>query len=713
MPFRRCSVRQPVDATVDLRQIRGALAGNRYWILAGAFLGLALALAVIFLVRPQYESTTTVLVREYTSPTGGALAGAGSNRSSQGDGGGVVLGGLRSLLSLDAGIETELEVLSSRSVIGAVVDSLGLQAEVRTPRRLPLSEILSQHRFAPDAEPATYRFERAGETYRIRGGGLRASAEPGQPVTLGGSTLVLQSSGLPDRFTIRIRDRQDAIDRVERRLRASQSAGEVAEVRYRHGDPLTAAAVTNGVVEQYLVRRRTTDRGVNRRLFEFLSAHTDSIAHSLREAEGVLRAYQEESGVLDPEVRGQAEVERAIALRSELEGVEVEVRALDEVLRQGESAGLSPRRLAGYPTLMQNPAINNLLARLYELEADRSRLLEQRTPEDPDVQLLGRTIEDTERQILSVASSYRAGLGSRQRELRSELQRYQGDLSRLPAHAEETFRRQRDVERLSQTLMALETQLVQARLAAITEGGDVRQIDAGEVAKRPAFPNRPLTLALGLFGGLFFGTVGAVGRAFVARRIRYPWEAEIATGLPAVAYHGGGQPLLATGVLAGRSVLVVSTCDSEAAVVAEGLCRAATVRHDRVLLADLVSNDIEGLPKDDPAEGPSAHRLLPAVVDEEAHQLLRVGRNFPRPSALRTALREIEADYSAVVVALPPLSRPVTMAVLRSDAAVLIAARAGSVRRVELQEVAEGLRRVGVEVEGIVLVAQPNGRGAG
>jgi uncharacterized protein involved in exopolysaccharide biosynthesis len=693
-------VRQPADATVDLRQIRSALGGNRYWILAGGLLGLALALAVILLARPQYESTTTVLVREYTSPTGGALAGSGSGRSSQGDGGGVVLGGLRSLLSLDGGIETELEVLSSRSVIGAVVDSLGRQAEVRRPRGAPLSTLLSAHRFDPDADRATYEFEREGERFRVRGGGVRTSVAPGETVRLASSTVTLQPGGLPDRFSLRIHDRQETIDRVERRVRATQVAGEVAEVRYRDADPVTAAAVANGLVDQYLVRRRTTDRGVNRRLFEFLAAHTDSIAHGLREAEGVLRAYQEESGVLDPEVRGRAEVERAIALRSELEGVEVEVRAIEEVLRQGQSEGLSPRRLAGFPTLMQNPAINNLLARLYELEADRSRLLEQRTPEDPDVQLVGRTIEDTERQILSVASSYRAGLGSRQRELRAELQRYQGDLSRLPAHAEETFRRQRDVERLSQTLIALETQLVQARLAAITEGGDVRQIDEGEVARRPAFPNRPLTLALGLFGGLFFGTIGAVGRAFVARRIRYPWEAEIATGLPAVIYQPGS-PLLARGLVRHRPVMVVSANDGEALPVADGVCRAAGARYDHVLLVDLTATD--------PPPSPEEEGVAPAPAEEGGHQLMRIGRDRSRPSRLQSVLRDLETEYGAVVVALPPLHHRATMGMLAADSAVVVAASAGRIRRRRLQEVVDGLRAAGVDPEGIVLLSE-NGR---
>ena len=67
----------------------------------------------------------TVLLRSPQS-TPGSLMGAGESSG----GGQSALGGLAEMFSLDSGFETELEILGSRAVAGAVVDSLGLQARV-------------------------------------------------------------------------------------------------------------------------------------------------------------------------------------------------------------------------------------------------------------------------------------------------------------------------------------------------------------------------------------------------------------------------------------------------------------------------------------------------------------------------------------------------------------------------------------------------------
>src|SRR5690606_14504903 len=96
------------------------------WIAGGIAVGLALAVLVLLLVRPRYEATATILLRSQASTPGSLVTSDEGGAPSS-------LGGLAEMFSLDTGFETEMQILGSRAVIGAVVDSLRLQARVLDP----------------------------------------------------------------------------------------------------------------------------------------------------------------------------------------------------------------------------------------------------------------------------------------------------------------------------------------------------------------------------------------------------------------------------------------------------------------------------------------------------------------------------------------------------------------------------------------------------
>src|SRR5205823_804327 len=123
---------------------------------------------------------------------------------------------------------------------------------------------------------------------------------------------------------LELRDRDDAINRLAKHLAVGKAGGEVATVGYRGDDSLTAAAVPNAIVSVYLARRTTTDRGVNQHRVEFLESKADSAALALSAAERALRRQQESSGVIDPQVVGKIELERAVQLRAALTELRVE-----------------------------------------------------------------------------------------------------------------------------------------------------------------------------------------------------------------------------------------------------------------------------------------------------------------------------------------------------------------------------------------------------
>ncbi|HEV2131232.1 MAG TPA: Wzz/FepE/Etk N-terminal domain-containing protein, partial [Longimicrobiaceae bacterium] len=641
--------------SLDLRDIATALRHGLLWIAGGALAGLLLAAAVLLYAPPRYKADATVLLRTNSDGAAARLAVSSSE-------GGISLGNLADVLTGESGFKTELEILTSREVIGAVVDSLGLQARVLSPAATPPSALFSSIRFPAEVErKQVYHFERVGDRYEVQGPGASAQAMPGIPYRIAGGEVTLRTEPLPESFRVEIVSLDQAIRQVNRKLKASQAGGEVAEIVFRANDPVTSAAVPNGIIAQYLKRRRTTDRGVNQHRYEFLTEHTDSVARALAAAERDLRMYQERSGVLDPTLAGETELRQAMGLRAALEEREVESRALEQILAGGT---LSSRDLAAYPTLLRNGAINHILARLLEMETRRTELLDRRTERDPDVVVLDQSIRQLENELVTLSRSYYEGLTRQQVQLRGELQRYQASLASLPEHAQSVFRLQREVKRLSETLVALQTQLVQTRLLAIAEGGDVRQIDVAVPPKQQSFPRPLVILLVGMFGGIFFGAAGAVGSSYLRQRIRYPWEAERATGVPATLFDPSA-PLLLGGMDAGRSLLLLPLGrGARPGAVGARIASTATLQGREVVFADLEQRaTIHSSPADSPASGTAVS--LPAGSAEPmalqpvqnpdggAYMLYRFHANGSGVESFRRTLAELESRFSLVVVALP------------------------------------------------------------
>ncbi len=91
-------------------------------------------------------------------------------------------------LTTENRISTELEVLQGRSAADAVIDSLGLRAELQSPRKGRVTRLFPTLRVAATADTGTLRFSRGGRQ-RLRrlawrgqcGSGVRGARRTGHP----------------------------------------------------------------------------------------------------------------------------------------------------------------------------------------------------------------------------------------------------------------------------------------------------------------------------------------------------------------------------------------------------------------------------------------------------------------------------------------------------------------------------------------------------
>jgi uncharacterized protein involved in exopolysaccharide biosynthesis len=698
----------PDGRAIELRDLRASLRHGGRWIAGGLVVGLALAVAILLFAPRRYKAETTVLLRD--NPEAGSRLGGSSSGED-----GISLGNLTELLSLGSAYDTEVEILTSRAVLERVADSLQLQARVTSPEALPSRYVFESLSYPRNAPAEEYEFELSGSAYRVRGDGRQADAAPGQLARIGALTFRLRDGRLPPRFAVRVAGMEETLDGLEKRLTVDKAGGDIAELTFRARDPVTAATVPNAMVAQYLVRRTTTDRGINQFRYEFLSAHADSVRRDLAAAENALRGYQERSGVLDPEFAGETELQRAVGLRADLEALTTESRGLEQLLARARP---DPRELAAYPSLLRNATVSGILSRILDLETRRNDFLERRTPQDPDVVVLTEQIEGLERQLTSLSRSYLSGLKKQEAEIRDELSGYRARLEALPAHAERTYSLEREVKRLSETLVALQTQLVQTRLAAIAEGGEVRQIDRAFPPTKPSFPNPLLTLAGGIFGGLFFGVAGAVASGRLRETVREPREAELATGIPAVRLLPEG-PLVLESPEGPATVLLVPLREPAAALAAgERAASTAVLQGRNVVLADLTTLNGNAAPyrlaPGEPVEEQEisvSTELAPAPGDSDGGYGVFRPSGTPTPLHLRGAMEDLERRFGFVIGVLPSLNHPAAVALLTPGRSAVLVVPAGSVEREELGEAVREVARMGARPAGVVVYpAGSNGR---
>jgi uncharacterized protein involved in exopolysaccharide biosynthesis len=662
--------------TIDLADAARSL--RRGWrVMAASVLVAGLLSLVVILFGPRrFSATASAVVRSASDVGGSLLARAAGDLTgatgpgTSGSGGGAIAGGVSALLGGGgSGLETEIQILQSESVLGEVIDSLNLQVVPRSPTGLPSSSFVRTTRLPGGFKRLDLTFERSAPgLFRVSGKGIDTTVAPGGTLVTPVGSIVLRDA-LPSRFALRLLDREDALKRVGDGLVVKKAGGDVLKVSFRAPDSITAAAVPNVALLEYLARKKTSDRGVNAHRAEFLALQIDSLNGQLAQAERALRRFQERSGMLDAEVVGKLELEQMADLRKSLGEVEVEAVALDQLLAQIAAGTMSARQLVGFPAFLKSGGINNLLQQLSVLETERTRMLERRMETDPEVVALSRSIADVEGQLMPLAKSYQTSLRKQRTEIDAQLATMGARLDNFPGAAEEGGRLLREVKRLGATQTALQTQLVQAQLNTVAEGGDVRSLDAARVPRTVAFPNPVLTAGVGLGAGLLVGILLALLSGSHGRYLEDQHAIERALGVPALRLDSR-TPLLMSGRSTLRTVLLIPvTADVSTARVAERLAETALARGDSATILDLTSR------------APVAQ--LGASVG--------------------SMIARLEQEHGLVIARLPGLGADATAAVLSESRPVLLVTPSRRINRRQLVSALDTLRRLEVPCAGVVL----------
>lgn len=473
----------------------------RRWrrVVGGAAFGLVVAAATLLFWPPSFDGTALLLIRQFPEAAGLQMQSKLSQLSQLVPN---LIGGGQA----DQELATELALLQSRAAIGVVVDSLRLQVQPRDPGRVAPATIVDSMRLHELFKP------------------VKITLRPGVNTIAQGTIYASRSLPASGAY-VRLVDRDDAISDLADRLSTKNAGGDAVEILYSGRDSTTAAQVPNLLAHVYMLRRKTVDRGINQLRLEFLTAKADTVRHDLRRGVDSLARLQEASGAgVDAAIAAKGIADQFAAVQAQLAQLRASEHALDSLVTMVNEGHADPRALAGFPDLLRSVAINDLVTSIAQVETQRTVLMGRVAAGAPQVVALAHARDSLTAQLVPLANAYRQALGRQRASLQATADSLEEQLNRLPGREASVAKQQADVTQLAELDAGMGAQVLQARLAAMLEGGDVRLVDTAAVPRRVSFPRPVPTWLVGLLGGVLLGLilvpVGAAPAAPVDRGAR-------------------------------------------------------------------------------------------------------------------------------------------------------------------------------------------------
>ncbi len=435
-----------------------------------------------------------------------------------------------------------VELIRSRSVVGAVVDSVGLQVVSLTPgfAAANLSDVRVDPRLGGDSIKVDFAASKVTAVFA----GRTASVPYGQELRLGTVQFAVPARPAVDHADLAVVPREQAIGALQGALLVTPRAGtDVIQIAYQSSDRRQAARIVNGTVSSFqrLNLQSAREKSTRRRVFlEEQLARTDSL---LNRAQSELASFRSRQQLASSASKLEAEQNAMIALdgrRSEMEADRNTYVGLLAKLKTGSDSDRETalRALASSPALGDNPAIGSLFAQLnnYQFRLDSMTTGPwAAAPTNPDVVQLRTLIKSAQASLTQAVTSHVASVESKIQSL-GTLRKQSGEsIQLLPAMAEEEMRLNRRVEALSTVSDQLRQEYQNARMAEEVEAGDVEVVDMAAIPYAPLWAAATVKLAVGMVVGLLLG----IGLAFLLEAlntsIRRPEDIEAALHLPGLA----------------------------------------------------------------------------------------------------------------------------------------------------------------------------------
>jgi tyrosine-protein kinase Etk/Wzc len=414
-------------------------------------------------------------------------------------------------------LETEMEVLKSRTLAEKVVTQLGLSVNSVKPR-VSARSYFSHLSVGKEALTGEYTI-----TPSMKGTYLLDHLE--SPLLVEGRIgALVELPGLSFRVSPEIEDlgREVTFEILEfsRAVRSFMKQVRVEPVRDTRivrltisaNDPIEAQYITNTLASTFVSEGLSYKRLEAKNLREFLEDQLDVVSNHLEESEMNLEDFKERNQVVVLDVEAEKKIEKLAEFEAKCTKVKAERNGILKLMNDvtnGSSANLlnntgssAYQEITAFPSLISNLTIQSLKQQLIQFQIQKQDLSSRFTEAHPDLTVLNSQIELVEKNLRDTAKDYINALESEIIALENTVASIQSELEELPAKEVELARLQRKAKVNEEIYTLLLTHSKEAQISEASEIGDIRIADPAIVPEKPIQPKKRLNALLGLILGL-------------------------------------------------------------------------------------------------------------------------------------------------------------------------------------------------------------------
>ncbi len=443
-------------------------------------------------------------------------------------------------------INSEVEIVRSRSIAESVIDRLDLNVRIEDvtygghisrATRFVLSDRLKrglrEFRITDVIFPAEsidksfiVHFTDDSGNYRIVGpGGELGTGHQGDPfeseqITF---TATLMRGRAGTKFRLTPRDSFITLQGFRETLRVSTLGGatrtNLIQVSFRSPHPTLASDVINAVMDEYEQKDLEWKSWQGEEQTKELEARLAETRVELEVTANELVAYKNQYGVI------QLDNEASLAItdlsRREAERIDVNLRlSLFQQMYTSLARDLDSDNFAVPPSLTSDSVIQQLATDHARLNIDLQDLLLDYTENHPSVIAKRESVRSVRESIMEALQATIDGLRDQQGDLGSVIAQMETRLYSIPGVERELIELQRNREIADETYRLLTRRLGEAQLVEATFSIGNRVIDYAVPPTRPVAPSIKRNLAMGGILGLVFGAFTAFLLEIGDRRIR-------------------------------------------------------------------------------------------------------------------------------------------------------------------------------------------------
>ncbi|HEV7366069.1 MAG TPA: polysaccharide biosynthesis tyrosine autokinase [Gemmatimonadales bacterium] len=434
-----------------------------------------------------------------------------------------------------------VQVLTSRTLVGSVVDSLGLR--LQPVSGLTLSAPLFGRRFPTgalqavavdsSASPDTLvlRFSDHGVIGRSRT--AHGIARLGEQLRIGPVRLTVSARPRVSYAVLAIEPRDVTIDNALRRLKVVPRPGtDVIDVKFVDADPALAQEFANQLVLLFQAANGHSAQGLAGRRREFLGEQlrvTDSLLVMAEAGLSGFRSRQQMGSSRDNLSAEQASATALEAQQTQLRSDRRVFAALLERVRETDPAAQETgfRALAYSPEVAADPILAHLQQRLLDY---RTRLDSLTTgpwrslATHPDVVQLTTLLQGTREELIRAVQARVTSIDARLVVLSNQKAAGEQLIQRLPAQQATEAGLDRRVETIRSTADALRQEYQKARIAEALGAADIEILDMAPLPYRKSGVPRPIQAGFALLLALAIGVGVSVLAEVTNRSVRRPEE---------------------------------------------------------------------------------------------------------------------------------------------------------------------------------------------